>query len=84
MTTAETNVTDKAAAVAHRARRSHRHAEEGHRPARREQGRKDPEMIARAKGATLAEIMTATDWQAHSVSGFISTPIRSTESRSSP
>jgi len=29
-------------------------------------------MMKRAKGATLAEIMAATKWQAHTVRGFIS------------
>ena len=31
------------------------------------------ELIGRAKGATLPEIMRVTAWQAHSVRGFLST-----------
>jgi hypothetical protein len=42
-------------------------------PRAESKGAKILEMIGRAKGATLAEIMTATGWQPHSVRGFIST-----------
>src|ERR1700693_2161588 len=41
-------------------------------PRAESKGAKIIEMIGRAKGATLAEIMKATGWQAHSVRGFIS------------
>jgi hypothetical protein len=40
-----------------------------------ERGNKKAEVLAmmkRAKGATLAEIMAATKWQAHTVRGFVS------------
>ena len=42
-------------------------------PRAESKGAKIIDMIGRARGATLAEIMKATDWQAHSVRGFIST-----------
>src|SRR5271166_953059 len=59
----------KAKAAAKKAARPERKATA---PRAESKGAKILGMIARAKGATLAEIMKATDWQAHSVRGFIS------------
>jgi len=48
-------------------------AKKARTPRAETKGAKILDMIGRAKGATLAEIMRATDWQAHSVRGFLST-----------
>src|SRR5690349_5485884 len=47
-------------------------AKEASAPRAESKGAKILELIGRPKGATLAEIMTAVAWQAHSVRGYLS------------
>jgi nicotinamidase-related amidase len=46
---------------------------EGTTPRAESKGAKILELIGRPKGATIAEIVKATNWQKHSIRGFLST-----------
>src|SRR5580704_14427458 len=48
-------------------------AKEASTPRAESKGAKILELIGRLKGATLAELLKATDWQKHSIRGFLST-----------
>jgi Protein of unknown function (DUF3489) len=46
------------------------------RPRTGSKGEQVRELLARTNGASLAELMQATEWQAHSIRGFLSTASR--------
>jgi hypothetical protein len=72
--TAQTKGRRKPAKKAKAAKKAPRAKEAAAKP-KADRTNKKAEVIAlmkRAKGATLAEVMKATDWQAHTVRGFVS------------
>jgi hypothetical protein len=49
------------------------HAKQASAPPAENKGARILELTRRPKGATLAEMVKATDWQKHSIRGFLST-----------